>query len=45
MRQVSIEEKGVALLCDSIGAPLSKLFREINKLIQIKGGKGGPDNM
>ena len=40
MRQVSIEEKGVALLCDSIGAPLSKLFGEVKKLIQIKGGKG-----
>ena len=40
MRQVSIEDKGVALLCDTIGAPLSKLFGEVNKLIQIKGGKG-----
>lgn len=30
----------MTLLCDSIGAPLSKLFGEISKLIQIKGGKG-----
>lgn len=39
-RKVSIEEKGVQLLCEYIGSPLSKLFGELNKLISIKGGQG-----
>ena len=40
-RRVGIEDKAVALLCDYIGLPLSKLFGEVNKLLQIKGGKAG----
>ena len=39
-RKLSIDDKAVAMLCEYIGAPLSKLFGELNKLIQIKGGKG-----
>lgn len=34
-RKISIEDKAVTLLADYIGAPLSKLFGEINKLISI----------
>jgi len=37
--KVSIDDKAVSMLCEYIGAPLSKLFGELNKLIQIKGGK------
>ncbi len=39
-RKVGIDEKAVSMLCDYIGTPLSKLFGEVNKLIQIKGGSG-----
>lgn len=39
-QRVSIEPKAIDLLKDYIGAPLSKLFGEVNKLIQIKGGAG-----
>ncbi len=38
-RRVQIEEKALKMLCEYIGAPLSKLFGEINKLISIKGGE------
>ena len=38
--KISIDDKAVSMLCEYIGAPLSKLFGELNKLIQIKGGKG-----
>lgn len=40
MRKVAIEEKAINLLCEYIGLPLSKIFGEINKLIQIVGPKG-----
>lgn len=36
-RRIGIEEKAVNLLAEYIGAPLSKLFGELNKLIVIKG--------
>lgn len=36
-RKVGIEDKAADLLAQYIGAPLSKLFGEINKLISIKG--------
>lgn len=39
-KKISIEEKASQLLCQYIGAPLSKLFGEVNKLITIKGGEG-----
>lgn len=35
--KTGIEEKAVSLLCEYIGGPLSKLFGEVNKLIQING--------
>ena len=38
-RKIGIEDKAVQLLCDYIGNPLSKLFGELNKLIDIKGEK------
>lgn len=38
-RKVSIDQKAMELLAENIGAPLSKLFGEINKLISIVGGK------
>ena len=38
--KISIDDKAVSMLCEYIGAPLSKLFGELGKLIQIKGGKG-----
>lgn len=38
--KVSIEDKAAQMLCDYIGAPLSKLFGEMSKLIHIKGGQG-----
>jgi DNA polymerase-3 subunit delta len=40
MRKVAIEDKAVQLLCDYIGLPLTKVFGEINKLIQIIGQNG-----
>lgn len=39
MHKVAIDEQSVNLLCEYIGAPLSKIFGEINKLIQIVGSK------
>lgn len=39
-KKISIEENALNLLCQYIGAPLSKLFGEVNKLITIKGGQG-----
>lgn len=39
-RKVSIDESCVNLLAEYIGLPLSKLFGELSKLIQIKGGNG-----
>lgn len=38
-RRISIDDKAVDLMCEYIGAPLSKLFGELNKLITITGGK------
>lgn len=35
--RISIDERAVNMLCEYIGGPLTKLFGEINKLIQIKG--------
>lgn len=46
--KVGIDDKAVGMLCDYIGGPLSKLFGEVNKLIQIKGGSGSritPDDI
>lgn len=37
-RKTGIDDKAVAMLVEFIGAPLSKLVGEINKLIQISGG-------
>lgn len=39
--KTGIDDKAVSMLCDYIGGPLSKLFGELNKLIQIKGSGGG----
>lgn len=39
-RRISVEEKALKLMCEYIGAPLSKLFGELNKLVTIK-GEGG----
>lgn len=39
-RKVGIEDRAVDMLCEYIGGPLTKLFGEINKLIQIKRGQG-----
>lgn len=36
----SIDDKASEMLCEYIGGPLTKLFGEVNKLIQIKGGQG-----
>lgn len=36
-RRVSIEDRAIELLAQYIGPPLSKLFGELNKLIDIKG--------
>lgn len=36
-RKTGVDEKAVTMLCEYIGAPLSKLFSEVNKLLQIKG--------
>lgn len=35
-----IDDRAAEMLCEYIGGPLSKLFGEANKLIQIKGGNG-----
>lgn len=40
VRKVGIEEKAVDMLCEYIGGPLTKLYGELNKLIQIKNGSG-----
>lgn len=34
----NIDEKALALICDYIGTPLSKIFGELDKLFMIKGG-------
>ena len=34
---ISIDDSAIKLLCESVGAPLSKLFGEINKLVISKG--------
>ncbi len=36
-RKVNMNDKAISLLCEYIGLPLSKIFGEITKLIQIKG--------
>lgn len=36
-RRISMEEKALDMLIEYIGAPLSKLFGEVNKLVTIKG--------
>lgn len=36
-RKIGIDDKAVSMLVDFIGPPLSKLFGEIKKLIEIKG--------
>ncbi len=40
-RGISIDDNAVTLLCESVGAPLSKLFGEINKLVLSKGTQKG----
>ena len=35
-----VDDKAMEMLCEYIGGPLTKLFGEVNKLIQIKGGAG-----
>lgn len=39
-KNIKIDDKSVSLLCDYIGAPLSKLFGEVDKLI-VAAGKSG----
>lgn len=39
-KRVKIDEKSLALLCEYIGSPLSKLFGEVDKLI-VAAGKDG----
>ncbi|MCH5227928.1 MAG: DNA polymerase III subunit delta [Muribaculaceae bacterium] len=39
-RKVKIDDKSVALLCEYIGSPLSKLFGEVDKLIVAAGPQG-----
>lgn len=39
-RRIAADDKALQLLCEYIGAPLSKLFGELNKLILIKGADG-----
>ncbi len=39
-RKVGIDDRAVEILCEYIGGPLTKLFGEVNKLIQIKGNNG-----
>ncbi len=36
-RRISIDQKAVAMLCEYVGSPLSKLFGEIDKLIVAAG--------
>lgn len=40
MHKCSIDDHAAEMLCEYIGGPLTKLFGEANKLIQIKGGAG-----
>ncbi len=39
-KRIRVDDRAVEMLCEYIGSPLTKLFGEINKLIQIKGGEG-----
>lgn len=39
-RKCSVDDNAAQMLCEYIGGPLTKLFGEVNKLIQIKGGAG-----
>lgn len=39
-QKCSIDDNASQMLCEYIGGPLTKLFGEVNKLIQIKGGAG-----
>lgn len=39
-KNIEIDNKSIALLCDYIGSPLSKLFGEVDKLIVAAGEKG-----
>ena len=39
-RRVRIDDKSIALLCEYIGSPLSKLFGEVDKLIVATGANG-----
>ena len=39
-RKVGIDDRAVEILCEYIGGPLTKLFGEVSKLIQIKGKEG-----
>ena len=39
-KKVSIDDKSMALLCEYIGSPLSKLFGEVDKLIVAAGENG-----
>lgn len=39
-KRVRIDERSVSLLCEYIGAPLSKLFGEVDKLIVASGENG-----
>lgn len=34
--KIGIDEKAITMLCDYVGGPLSKLYGELDKLIQIK---------
>ncbi len=37
LHKCSVDDNATRMLCDYIGGPLTKLFGEVNKLIQIKG--------
>ncbi|MDE7401989.1 MAG: DNA polymerase III subunit delta [Muribaculaceae bacterium] len=37
--KISIEEKAMQMLCEYLGTPLSKLFGEVKKLVQIASGR------
>lgn len=39
-RKCTVDDNAAQMLCEYIGGPLTKLFGEVNKLIQIKGGEG-----
>ncbi|MCH5235002.1 MAG: DNA polymerase III subunit delta [Muribaculaceae bacterium] len=39
-KKVRIDDKSIALLCEYIGSPLSKLFGEVDKLIVAAGNNG-----